>query len=246
MQLTSALSVLITLFAGAFLQAKMGVGIGIVAMMVLPSLFGFQTSVGLSLVMALACSFSIVLKDFRHIRWKVILPMFVVSLPISIASAYLSFETDQVLLKVIFGAVLVLLAIYFCWFSDRIHVRPTLPIGLGVGVIAGIGNGFFGISGPPAALYTMSAIEENRAYVASMQAFFFFSNIVVVITHLFSGSITTAHLPYIPVGWAGALAGAMLGRRAFKNLSGPVMKRIVYAFVALCGIITILQTLGVI
>lgn len=235
--------VLLIAIAGAFLQTNMGFGFPILAMIFLPLLFPFSTAVTLCQIIAIVSTAYLSVRYWKHIRWKILLPLLLVSLAVGAVVTYQSISMPQGNLKMLLGVTLMVLAVFFVWFSNRIKLKGNIGSGLAMGVIAGLGNGLFGIGGPPVALYLMACIEDKNEYLATIQSYFLLSNISTILIRMFNGSIDTGHIPVILVGWVGIGVGTWLGLIAFKKMSMPALKKLVYAFVGFSGLWVFLQEL---
>ena len=65
-----------------------------------------------------------------------------------------------------FSVFLILLAIYFYVFSERISLQATRKTAAVCAMISGITSGLFGIGGSLMAIYFISAIEDKKSYIA--------------------------------------------------------------------------------
>ncbi|MDY4611349.1 MAG: sulfite exporter TauE/SafE family protein [Sphaerochaetaceae bacterium] len=228
---------------GAFLQTNMGFGFPILAMIFLPMLFPFSTAVTLCQVIAIVSTAYLSIRYWKHIRWRILLPLLLVSLVVGAIVTYTSISIQQGLLKMALGLALMILAVFFVWFSNRIKLKGSVASGLTMGAVAGLGNGLFGIGGPPVALYLMACIEDKSEYLATIQAYFLLSNISTILIRAFNGSVGTEHIPLVLFGWLGIGLGTWFGLLSFKKISMASLKRLVYAFVGLSGLWVFVQEL---
>lgn len=229
--------------AGAFLQTNMGFGFPILAMIFLPMLFPFSTAVTLCQVIAIVSTAYLSIKYWKHIRWRILLPLLFVSLLVGAIVTYKSISMQQGFLKMALGLTLMVLAVFFVWFSNRIKLNGSIVSGIAMGAVAGLGNGLFGIGGPPVALYLMACIEDKNEYLATIQAYFLLSNISTILIRTFNGSLGTEHIPVVLCGWLGIGLGTWFGLLAFKKVSMAALKKLVYAFVGLSGLWVFAQEL---
>ncbi len=233
---------LITFF-GTFLQTNIGFGLPVIAMLFLPMFLSFSTSVALYQIVGTAGIIYIVLHYRTFIAWRIMLPLLGVSLVTGMAVTLFSMGMEKSYLIIILGAALIIISIFSVWFSERISVTPTPRNGALLGLIAGVGNGLFGISGPPVAIYLLAGIDEKRAYLVTLQTFFLISNITTIAIRTGAGAITVSHIPLILSGWAGVAAGTFLGLKLFERLPKELLKKLVYGFVGVSGAWLIIQEL---
>lgn len=237
------LCVAVTVFVGSALQANMGLGVAILNMVVFPLLFDFSTAVALSVIIANATILCLIWRYWREVRWKTLAPMAIISVLVSIATTLFSFKLEQRVMKLILGGAFALLSIYFLVGADHIRIRPSLKNGLLIGAAAGVGNGLFGVGGPPAALYLMSSLQEIRPYIATIQTYFLISNVFTLTIRSMAGAVHLSHLPLIVVGWCCAAAGSYVGIRLSGRLPERLTKRLVYVMIGISGLVTIMQAL---
>ena len=105
-----------------------------------------------------------------------------------------------------------------------------------------MGNGLFGVGGPPAALYLMASLQEIRPYIATIQTYFLISNVFTLAVRSMTGAVHIVHLPLIVVGWGCAAAGVFVGIRLSGHLPERLTKRLVYAMIGVSGLATIVQS----
>lgn len=242
MELSSVALVMLIVCAGSFLQVHIGLGLGILCMTLFPMLFPLSTAVGLNVAIASVSALYIMISYWKDIQWKTILPVTVISLTISTITTICSLQVEQGILKVILGIFLIFLSLYFAWFAEQIHIRPSVRNGVLMGSMAGIGNGLFGLGGPPVALYFMASMEDTRKYVVSIQTYFFFSNVTTVIVRAATGAFQVFHLPLIVVGWICAAVGTWIGLKTSGRLPERTLKRLAYLFIGLSGLILVLNS----
>lgn len=235
--------VVLIVLVGSFLQANIGFGFPIIAMIFFPSLFPFSTAVTLNQVIAIASTLFVSIRYRAHIRWCILLPLLVSSILVAQLVILFSLSIDASLLTIVLGLFLVLLSLYFARFSERIRIRATMTNGFLMGLFAGIGNGFFGIGGPPVALYLFASVPDKKSYLATIQAYFLFCNIHSILVRSLHGSLQVSHIPIILVGWVSIAIGTYAGLKLFSKVPEYVLKRIVYLFVGLSGLWIALQQL---
>lgn len=242
MSISTYLYVAVTVFVGSALQANMGLGVAILNMVVFPLLFDFSTAVALSVIIANATILCLIGRYWHEVQWKTLAPMAAISVVVCIITTVYSLNMGQRELKIILGAAFLALSVYFFAGADRVRIRPSLRNSLLMGAAAGVGNGLFGVGGPPAALYLMASLQEIRPYIATIQTYFLISNVFTLTVRSMTGAVHIAHLPLIAVGWGCAVAGAFVGIRFSGCLPERLTKRLVYAMIGVSGLATIVQT----
>lgn len=226
----------ITVFIAAFLQSGIGFGYAIVVMSILPSILGYARAAGIQQAIGVSACIYIVLKFWRKIRLKIWLPLAVPAILIGVILTYYVSKIQSNWLFVALGGVLILISIYFLCFSNKIKYRATAKSGVVLGCIAGIGNGLFGIAGPPIAIYFLNAIDDNEEYIASIQSVFLISTIFNLVARVMTKSLVKEDVPLIVVGWIVMFLGTYFGLKVLKKIETSLLKKIIYAFIGLNGI----------
>ncbi len=111
-------------------------------------------------------------------------------------------------LKMFQGLLLMLVAIFFAFFPNRINHRPRIRNGLLTGAPSGIGAGLAGIGGPPLAIYFLSALNDKEKYIGTIQFYFTLTNAIATFSRLLNGIIKPDLLLYA-CGLLGYLIGIM-------------------------------------
>lgn len=237
------LSVFGITFLGAFLQSGVGIGLNMTMMLIFPLLFSMNSSVGISVLISMASGVYLVARLWKKVQWKLIVPCALVSIAIGAFFTFYSVGWNPKIIKVLLGAMFVFLAVYSMFYSDKIHLKPTLPVGLTMGAVSGVSNGLFGIGGPPVGLYLAAAIDDNEAYVASIQGYFLLLNIMSITMRAITGAYFKGSLPVIVAGWVAAVLGTALGVPFFAKLPKNLVRMMVYGIIGVSGLVTIIQTL---
>lgn len=229
--------------AGAFLQTNIGFGFPVLAMVFLPALVPFSTAVALCQTIAMASTLFLTIKYFKYIEWRTMLPLLLVSLTLGIIVTITSLSFPQRTLQIILGSALVIISIFTVRYSEHISIRPTTASGAAVGFLAGVGNGFFGIAGPQVAIYLLGAQLEKKAYLATIQCYFLISNVSTIIIRTGHGALGKSDIPLVVSGWIGIGVGTLLGLRVFEKIPRKTLKRLVYGFVGISGLVIVIQQL---
>lgn len=241
----SFLFLMLASFGGSFIQRVTGFGYGIFAMMFFPLFFASYGEANiLTGMLSIFSSLAVVISMRHYINWKIIFPPAVgCMIATFLAVEFMKGQTDGTL-KLLLGVVLILLSVYFFFFASKIHFNPSLPAGLFVGILSGIMNGLFSMGGPPVVIYFMvTAEDDNKKYVATIQSYFLLTNIFSIAVKAGAGYLTKDVLIAWPIGIIGMVVGFWLGKRIFNRLNAQMLKKIVYGFMAISGVINIVTTL---
>jgi uncharacterized membrane protein YfcA len=234
--------ILITIcIVGAMLQATIGFGFPIFAMIFLVMIFPFSTAVTITQFAGLLGVGYFFFKYRKFVQWRVLLPFLVPALLIGISLTYVSVEFPVSQLKIGLGLVLIGIALLFLFRSGSIGVKPTPQMGFLMGSLSGVMNGLFAVGGPPVALYLLPTTEDKLGYIASANAYFLIFKIFSLPIRFSNGSIQREHIPFLLVSLFSMTIGILIGDRLMRRIPKPLLRIMVYSFVAVSGLIIILQ-----
>lgn len=239
---TTAIIVLIAFAMGAaFIQRTTGFGFGIFIMTILPYLMpSYGVATTLSGLLAIVTSAAICLRYWHEIKWRKLLAILFIFIIVSFFAVRLVSVLRSDTLRHILGIMLILAAIYFWFFAGKIKIKPTLPTQASLGSISGIMGGLFGMQGPPAVIYFLEVSKTKEEYTAIAQSFFLIGNAVMTIYRAQAGFLTSE----VWTAWAWALPGVILGTLiggwTFKYIPMPLLRKIVYAYIAISGVVALL------
>ena len=235
------LIIFVASIAASFIQRVSGFGFGIFIMTILPLIMpSYGEATALSGLLAMVNSWYICIMMWRHIPWRKLLPILITFIVVSFFAIRTVAGIDSRLLKHVLGVILIIVSVYFFFISERIKVRPTMPVQLTMGTAAGLMGGFFAMQGPPAVLYFVACTETKEEYLAITQAFFAIGNLMMTFFRASNGFVTRA----VGIGWlcgiAGVAIGIWLGAKVFNTLKLSTLRKVIYAYMAVSGVVALL------
>ena len=242
--LISSLLCFIVSCTGCLIQRITGFGYGIFVMMFFPH---FMPSYGeanaLSGMVSAVTSIIVAFSLRKHIQWKLIPAPLIGSIITSyIAVQFMSGQNDKTL-KLMLGVALIILSIYFFFFAGKIKFKPSLWKGAVAGSISGVMNGLFAMGGPPMVIYFMVSNKDMKDYLATIQMYFALSNIYTTAIKASAGYVTKEVLVFFAIACISALVGVFFGKKIFSHCKPDLLKKVVYGFMAVSGVINIVATL---
>lgn len=225
----------------AFVQRVSGFGFGIFIMTVLPYIMpSYGEATTLSGLMAMVTSLIIAIRNYKYLHWKKLFIILFTFLIVSyIAVQFVSIASDGILKKLL-GGILIFASIWFLFLSKRVHLPATVPVQISMGTISGLMGGFFGMQGPPAVLYFISSAKQKEEYMAMAQMYFLLGNIFMTGYRAQYGYLTAAVLHGWCCGIVAVLIGTTLGSIVFRFVSLDILRKIIYAYMAISGIIALI------
>lgn len=235
------LSLFLLCILASFIQRTTGFGFGIFIMTALPYLMpSYGEATTLSGLLAMTTSAVISFRMRRYLVWSHLLPILITFIIVSSAAIFCLKRMDDVVLRQVLGVVLIITGAYFAFFSERIKLKTNLPTQIGAGTLSGLMGGFFGMQGPPAVLYFISFEHDKNSYMALAQSYFFFGNLIMLGVRAYNGFLTwTVGRGYL-YGIGGVLIGMTIGGYVFRHLPNKTFKYIVYAYIAISGVIILI------
>ncbi|MCR5002756.1 MAG: sulfite exporter TauE/SafE family protein [Bacteroidales bacterium] len=236
-----AILILVLFCTGAsFVQRVTGFGFGIFIMTALPYIMpSYAEATTLSGLLAMVNSLYLTMFYWKFIPWKKLLPILLTFIVVSFFAVGVVARVDSHVLRHILGVILILVSIYFFRFSERIRLKPTLPVQVAMGTASGLMGGFFAMQGPPAVLYFMSSTDSKDEYAAMAQTYFLIGNFAMTIFRFNQGFVTHA----VCVAWIYAVIavfiGLWLGNMVYRRMPLKVLRKVVYAYIGISGLVAI-------
>ena len=225
------------------IQSVTGFGSAVFLMLIVPYFFDMVASSAISASIALGLSGTLAWKFRSKIQWKLCLFPTAIYMFCSVAVINVIRGLDLRLLSIAFGIFLILLAVYFFVVAKRLSFQPNWKSACICSAISGVTSGLFGIGGPLMAAFFVLASQDKKNYIANTQFLFAATGLVNLITRIARGIYTMDLIPVTLLGLAGITLGKLIGLRILDRLNLDMMKKGVYAFVGISGLITVLQQL---
>lgn len=191
-------------------------------------LFPIKEIIVAVVVIALLQSMWMVARNYRNIRWRIlllrILPLTLLGMPIG-RWIFKNYQPNQ--LKIFLGVFVVFISTLelINLYRNRGKTRP-LPWPLAVAFLfaGGIVHGTFGTGGPLIVYYASRALPDKDGFRATVPCLWVILNAVLIASYAFSGTITAENtklagmlLPALALGiLAGELVHTKINESAFK------------------------------
>jgi len=182
-------------------------------------------------------------RNRRAIKWRVCLPLAALVIAGSIPGALFLKTADTGMIKVIFGAVIVLLGLEMLLRELKPGKIRQSKVLLGViGLLSGLLCGLYGV-GALLGAYISRVTEDSSAFRANICTVFFAENTFRIILYSVSGIITAELVKQAVLLVPFMLAGLALGMLSGKFLNERVAKRLVVLMLIVSGVALIAQNL---
>lgn len=236
------LVVVIVCFLGAILQAAIGFGFPIIGMIFMSMVFPLPVATTIVQSSGIVGVGYLFFKYLKHVRWKILLPFLLCAVILGSILTWYSYKVSVSNLKMYMGILLILIAFFMLFLSEKVKLKATPAVGCAMGLISGTMNGFFAIGGPPVALYLMPAIDEKLAYIATANAYFFLFKIVNLPIRFTNGSVGKEHIGFIITAIVSMTLGTFTGEQlVMLKMDKKLLSKLVYGFVIISGLIIVIQ-----
>jgi len=225
------------------IQSVTGFGSAVFLMLIVPYFYDMVAASAISSSIAMGLGITLAWKFRAHLQWRTVILPAVVYLIGSVGAIQVMGDIDLDVLSLAFGVFLILLAAYFLVFSKRLKFTANWRSACVCSAISGVTSGLFGIGGPLMAVYFVSASKGKESYIANLQFLFAVTNVVNFITRISKGFYTFDLVPVTLLGFAGITLGKKLGLKILDRLELEAMKKGVYLFVGISGILNVIQQL---
>lgn len=227
---------LIIFLVAAMVQGAIGFGAGPVVLAFMPLFVPYEKAIAINIFEFIWATIFLSFKNRKYIPWKVLCPILIPSVILAALSAYWSLSVDSSIMFLLLGFVLIILAIWFFAFDDRVKIKPTIASGTVMGFLTGIMSGLFAIGGPTAALYLMPAIDSKEGYFAAIQCIFAICNVFTLSIRIANHSLQFSDIQLLAVCFVAVVLGSALGRAIFKKINQSTFKKVIYFFIGINGL----------
>ncbi|MDD6073826.1 MAG: sulfite exporter TauE/SafE family protein [Clostridium sp.] len=235
------LSIVMAAFVAGIVQGVTGFGGGVIIMMILPLYFAIPQGAGITVTMGIVLCGMMVIRYRKDIKVKMAITPSVLYLVVCSIVIHVSTMVNQAVMKKIFGVFLLLLAIYYLFFTKSVRKRK---LGAAASVlcivISAACDGLFGIGGPLMVLYFMNVTDSTHEYLGTLQLFFMVNSIYNTVFRFYKGILLPEHLIYVGVGLFGILSGVYLANKIVDRLNANVIRKLTYVMIGVSGVLNLI------
>ena len=232
---TSFLLVAGVIFLSAFTQGLSGFGVALIAMALLPNLIGMQSSIALVALVGFAVNFGVLLRYWRSLQFKTMLPLIFaswLSVPLGI---FLLRRLDEAFALPLLGIIIAGYALYSL-VGLKFPALSGRSWAYAAGFLGGLLGGAYNTPGPPVIVYASCQDWERDVFKGNLQAFFIQNSMIVVLGHLASGSFTPEiwSLFWRSLPWL--VTGILLGLSMDRWINPELFRKIVLVLLVVTGL----------
>jgi uncharacterized protein len=222
--------------AASFVFGLTGFGIGLVALSLLPFLLPPATVVPLVIIYGSVFALAMTIQLRREVVWPYLTDLLLGSLLGTPAGVWVLAALPAGTLKRLIG--LMLLAIVLVeWCGAYPQKLSGRRWGLGAGVLSGLLGGAIATPGPPVILYVVAQGWQPRVIKATLQAFFFVNQTMILIGHWWAGLVTHEVVWLATIYALPASAGFALGIHLFNRVDQLLFRRLIFVLLFVLGLV---------
>jgi len=195
------------------------------------------------LLIGAPANFIVVWRERKSVSWRLCLPVAALVLAGSIFGALALKNVDAALIKVIFGAVVVIVGVEMLLRErQKEKSRPSRFMLAFIGLLSGVLFGLFGV-GALLAAYFGRTTQDSHGFRANLCAVFAIENIFRTIVYAGMGILTLPVLRQVALLLPFMLLGLFSGMLLGKKLDERIVKRCVVVVLIISGLALILTNL---
>lgn len=215
--------------------------------LVFTSIMGFgANNVNISpieLVLGFPANIVMTFKNRKKLDPKIYVPLAILVLAGAIPGALLLKNVNASIIKIVFGAVVILVGIeMFFRDSSNSKVKGSKIFMAIVGLASGVLCGLFGV-GALLAAYVGRTTDSSDAFKANISAVFTVDNVFRIILYSLMGIITIESLKMSLILIPFMLAGLFGGMYCSKLLNDKVIKKLVIVLLIISGVVLIIKNI---
>lgn len=232
------LLVVIGSLLGSLSQGLSGIGFAVIYISICNFVLPYvENLTSMKLIITLV-NFPFIIRLFKKIRWKYLMVPFLFSFFGNWFAMVLLNRLNEVLLKVILGAILSSFGLYNLVCKKDYHFNGGIVSGAIVGILVGFFSGFCGMAGPVLALYYLGIkdlTDDKDCYYATTVTMFQVVGIYQFVVYFATDFIPAVSWEYALFGIVPAFIGMIVGRRNFKKIDTASIKLFLNIFMVVMG-----------
>jgi hypothetical protein len=235
--------VVVVLFVATLIRSTLGFGEALVAVPLLALRTSVAVAAPLAVLVSILVAGMIVAQDWRRIEFRSAGALIVTALfGIPLGVLLLAWTNDH-LVKLVLGAVIVAFSIYSLAVGSARRVGDHAAWLIACGFVSGILGGAYGMNGPPLAVYGALRRWSPQQFRATLQGYFLPASLAGLAGYAIIGLWDAAVTRYFLVSLPGVIAATLLGRSINDRIASDRFVRVVYGGLFAVGAVLIGQAI---
>lgn len=235
---------MLAVLVGYFVKGIAGIGNTLVVTAAMAWTRTNQEITPVELLLCVPTNLLLAWQNRRHIDWRLTIPPLCMVLAGDVVGVLLLKNANVDALKVVFGAVLILLGAEMLWRELRgVQEKKTHPaILMTLGISAGVLCGLFG-AGALLAAYFARVTRDDKVYKGSMCFIFAMENIFRVIVCSVTGLLTLETMKIAALLAVPMLVGLFTGMKLSTRMNARAMRIVIIVMLMVSGLPLLLANL---
>jgi hypothetical protein len=231
---------LLIAFLAGLIQGFTGFGSVLMSLPLVMLWLDVRTAVPVTTLYGVVLTIGLVVPLWHDLDWRKILPLVAGSLPGIPLGVLLLVRLEAHWIQCFIGLVLVLYSLWGFFAAPRTReLRGPWPYGFGF--LGGLLGGAISASGPPVIVYVTLQPWGKDVLKATLQGFFLFSGVVVILFQAREGLLTEPVLTLFVLSVLPILAGVWLGHALYGKLGEHSYRQVVLAMLGILGVFTLVR-----
>ena len=236
--LLSALAAL----GGGLVMGVTGFGAGMVTMMALPLFYSLTESAAIAGVVCAVLSAHMTIRYWKHINFRSLVAPTIAYMILCALIIRFSTEVDQALIQKGFGVFLICLCIYYLFLQKDDHPhKKSLALSILCIAFSAVFDSFFSIGGPLLVVYFMARTDSTKAYMGTIQAFFFINYTYSTVVRVIDGILLPSHLPVTVACGVAVLLGGVIAQKLVNRLDDQMVRKLIYIMIGVSGVLNLIK-----
>jgi len=228
-------------FLAGFTQGLSGFGSVLLSLPLLALFVDIKDVIPLVALFAIVLTTILLVHMWKHVEWKKVYPLLIGSIFGIPVGVFFLKKMDKSILQLIIGVILVFFSSYSIFFKspNRFISEKWGPL---FGFLSGCLGGAITASGPPVIVYTSLQAWSKDTIKATLQGFFFFTGLTVVLAHAVGGITTSLVIHYFVISLPFLVLGTYTGSFFYGMIAEESYKRILLILLFALGIFMICKS----
>ena len=230
------------IFLATLIRSTLGFGEALVAVPLLALRTPVSVAAPLAVLVSILVAGVVVVQDWRRIEMRSARGLILFSLLGIPLGVLLLAKTNDHLVRLILGLVIVGFSVHALTFGGRRRLERDHPGWLAFcGFVAGVLGGAYGMNGPPLAVYGALRRWSPQQFRATLQGYFLPASGLLLVAYWLTGLLTPAVAHYYVVSLPFVLVAIFLGRFINQRLSGPRFTVLLNLGLTFIGIVLLVE-----
>ena len=228
-------------FLAGFTQGLSGFGSVLLSLPLLALFIDIKNVIPLVALFAIVLTTILLFQMWKYVEWKKVYPLLIGSICGIPVGVFFLKKMDKSILQLIIGVILVFFSSYSIFFKspNRFISEKWGPL---FGFLSGCLGGAITASGPPVIVYTSLQAWSKDTIKATLQGFFFFTGLTVVLAHAVGGITTPLVIRYFVLSLPFLVLGTYTGSFFYGMIAEESYKRILLILLFALGIFMIYRS----